>query len=112
MEEAALFSGQVCFLSQQAAEKAIKAGLIYLQIKFPYSHDLNQLTPLLPEQWQTFQQHSDLETLSNWAVDGRYPNLLGKPSIQDATDALNQAEKIFNSVQANLKANGLEFSGN
>ncbi|MGB3572136.1 MAG: HEPN domain-containing protein [Phormidesmis sp.] len=112
MTQGALFSSQICFLSQQAAEKAIKASLVFLQIKFPYSHDLNRLTPLLPKQWQTFQQYSDLETLSNWAVDSRYPNPLGKPSVGEAVEALNQAEEILQSIQEKLKMRGLELSEN
>ena len=31
----------VCWLAQQAAEKAIKAVLVFLQIDFPRTHDLD-----------------------------------------------------------------------
>jgi len=43
---------QVCFLAQQAAEKAIKAALILDQVPFPFTHDLDRLRNLLPEQWR------------------------------------------------------------
>ena len=42
----------VCFLSQQAAEKAIKAVLVFSQIDFPRTHDLEALLQLVPEGWR------------------------------------------------------------
>lgn len=38
-----------CFLAQQATEKALKAGLVYLNIDVPRRHDLDALRNLLPE---------------------------------------------------------------
>ncbi len=43
---------QVCFLAQQAIEKALKAALILEQIVFPFSHDLDRLRNMLPAGWQ------------------------------------------------------------
>lgn len=39
----------IVFLAQQAAEKAIKAVLIHLQISFPLVHDMGILIALLPQ---------------------------------------------------------------
>ena len=38
-----------CFLSQQAAEKAVKAALVFLQVEFPHRHDLALLRTYLPD---------------------------------------------------------------
>jgi len=38
---------QSCRLAQQAAEKAIKAALVFLRIDFPRSHDLDLLRNLV-----------------------------------------------------------------
>ena len=38
----------VCWLSQQSAEKALKAALELEAIDYPYTHDLNALRNLLP----------------------------------------------------------------
>lgn len=46
MNEDSGFTQQICFLSQQTAEKAIKAGLIFLQIEFPFVHNLDHLRDL------------------------------------------------------------------
>ena len=40
-----------CWLSQQAAEKALKAALVLEQIDFPFTHDLDALRNLLPASW-------------------------------------------------------------
>ncbi len=40
---------QSCWFAQQSAEKALKAALIYLQIDFPRTHDLNILCNLVPK---------------------------------------------------------------
>ncbi len=39
----------VCFHAQQCAEKYVKACLVLLGMDFPKSHDLTELTALLPE---------------------------------------------------------------
>jgi len=63
----------ICFLSQQAAEKAIKAIFIYLQIDFPWRHDLDALRNLLPDDWEVKHEQTDLARLTEWAVESRYP---------------------------------------
>ncbi len=88
------FARQICFLSQQAAEKSLKAVLIFLQIEFPFRHDLELLRTLVPEGWHC-RQLTNLEQLTEWAVESRYPTDLPDPSHQDAQIALQQAEAIL-----------------
>lgn len=64
---------QACWLAQQAAEKAIKAALVYLQVEFPKTHDLDLLCTLLPSDWKTSSERVDLAELSEWSVEARYP---------------------------------------
>ena len=33
------FPRQICFMAQQAGEKALKAILVFLEIPFPHTHD-------------------------------------------------------------------------
>ena len=49
LESASILPRHVCWLAQQAAEKAIKAVLVFLQIDFPRSHDLDALRNLAPD---------------------------------------------------------------
>lgn len=54
----------VCWLAQQAGEKVIKAVLVYLQIDFPRSHDLDLLRNLIPEDWALHDEFPDLAELT------------------------------------------------
>ena len=51
-EQGSFAPRQSCFQAQQAAEKAIKAVLVFLQTEFPFTHDLDRLRALLPDGWQ------------------------------------------------------------
>src|SRR5690606_41165325 len=51
---------QVCYLAQQAAEKALKAALVREQVDFPFSHDLDRLRNLLPPSWRVKAAYPDL----------------------------------------------------
>lgn len=99
------FAQQVCFLSQQAAEKGLKAALIFIQIEFPFRHDLEMLRTLFPSEWQG-SQLPDLPRLTEWAVEGRYPSALAEPSGQDAQLALQQAEAVLAAVEQDLAQHG------
>jgi len=101
-----IFPHQVCFLSQQAAEKGLKALLIFMQIEFPFRHDLELLRTLVPKNCEC-SQLTNLEQLTEWAVESRYPSDLPDPSKQDAQDALQQAESVLAVVEQDLNQQGL-----
>jgi len=61
----------VGWLAQQAAEKALKAVLIFLQIDFPRTHDLDALRNLVPDDWRLKAEYPDLAELTEWAVEAR-----------------------------------------
>lgn len=60
---------QSCWCAQQSAEKALKAVLIFLEIDFPRTHDLNVLRNLVLDSWQLKVEHSDLASLTEWAAE-------------------------------------------
>ena len=64
---------QACWLAEQAAEKTLKAVLVFLQIDFPKSHDLDLLRQLLPDVWEIKWNPPDLSELTEWAVEARHP---------------------------------------
>ena len=66
----------LCFDAQQAAEKAIKAVLLHLAIRFPYVHDLTALLALI-EQGGTPVPEPVREAgrLTRFAVVTRYPGI-------------------------------------
>ena len=73
LEKGEFFPRQICFMSQQAGEKALKAVLVYLGIQFPKIHDLDRLRELIPPGWQVKEKFPQLYDLSIWSVEARYP---------------------------------------
>jgi len=97
----------VCWQAQQAGEKAIKAVLVYLQIDFPRSHDLDLLRNLVPEGWSLHDEFPDLAELTEWAVEARYPGTWPESTKFDARFAVRQAEGVYQSVCAGLSRHGI-----
>jgi HEPN domain-containing protein len=95
-----------CFLAQQAAEKSIKAALIFLQTEFPFRHDLDLLRDLLPDSWALKETPTDLGALSAWATRGRYPGDLPEPSQEDAKAAIEKARKVYETALEDLEERG------
>lgn len=98
---------QVCYLSQQGAEKSLKAVLVLLEIEFPFTHDLDRLRESIPQGWKVKQQFPQLYGLSIWAVESRYPGDMPDVIIADAELAIRTAEEIFSTVVEEIQA----FSG-
>ena len=97
-----------CFFAQQASEKAIKAALIFLQIEFPFRHDLDLLRTLLPDGWTLKETPESLGALSAWAVRGRYPGDLPDATEEQAETAVEQAREVYETTVKDLEAHGYE----
>ena len=97
----------VCWLAQQAAEKALKAALVLEGIDFPFSHDLDALRNLLPYGWPVRADHPDLAELTEWAVETRYPGEWPETTEAEATRAESQARAVHNSVAAEFERRGI-----
>jgi HEPN domain-containing protein len=63
----------VCFHAQQCAEKYLKALLTLHSIPFPKTHDLAEILLLVPKHVHLALPAADLERLSEYAVEARYP---------------------------------------
>ena len=96
----------ICWLSQQAAEKAIKAALFYVNIEPPRTHSLNRLCLLLPEGWYLKDHAVDLTQMTEWAVETRYPGEWPEVTEEDAEQAVATARDIFNTILQDLKRHG------
>ena len=83
-----------CFHAQQAAEKALKALLVWLGIEFPRTHVLERIADLLPADITTTLDREALISLSPWAVAGRYPEDISDPSAVATTALVNAARAI------------------
>ena len=87
-------SRHVCWLSQQSAEKELKAALVLEGIEFLFTHDLDALRNRLPEGWNLRTTHSDLAELTQWAVETRYPGDWLEVTEEDALRAEAEARAI------------------
>ncbi len=63
----------VCFHSQQAVEKLLKALLVFAGVPFARTHDVIQLVQLLPGDLALAIAIEDLAPLNRYAVEARYP---------------------------------------
>lgn len=83
-----------CYLAQQAGEKALKAVLVAERIRFPYTHDLDNLRDLLPAGRRAARVHANLAGLSRWATAARYPPADAEVSLADAREAVETAQDV------------------
>jgi HEPN domain-containing protein len=105
MDDDAFQPRHVCFNAQQAAEKAIKALLVAAQIEFVFTHDLDQLLTLVPEDRTLETAGLDLTWLSRWAIEPRYPTG-AQPGPDVAKTAVRLAERVVELVATDLEADG------
>jgi HEPN domain-containing protein len=100
-----------CFHSQQAAEKFLKAYLIFSDTDFPFIHDLAKLIQLCADREPAFTQIKSMgEKLTPYAVELRYDSEFS-PSPEVATEACEMAVGIRAFVLARMPANLLPDGG-
>lgn len=85
----------LCFDAQQAAEKAIKALLIEVDVDFPYVHDLAELLTLLEKSGQKIPKSiKHAEGLSRYAVFTRYPGMGPQIKQKEYEEAVKIAGQV------------------
>lgn len=94
------------FNAQQAAEKALKAIYIFLQIQYPFTHNLDELRNGLPDGWPLKAEFPDLGALFHWAVIQRYPGAQ-MATREDARRDVAQARALLTAVRRDLEQHGL-----
>jgi len=91
----------LCFHCQQTAEKYLKALLKEHGIPVPRTHDLDILLNLvLPHQPKLVSLRRILNTLTQYAVEYRYPGL--HATSRQARAALRHAERVREHVRRTL----------
>jgi HEPN domain-containing protein len=97
----------VCTLAQQAAEKAIKAGLVLQGVEPPKTDNLGRLKGLLTDDWRLATVPMKLGALTESAVTGRYPGDWEIPSEEETHNALELATTILELMRADLADRGV-----
>lgn len=84
----------ICFHAQQLAEKAIKALFTAKNIEFPKTHNLLLLSNLLLDA-DIMKFNSDLEHLTKYAIEFRYPGEYVDPGKKEAEESIRVAAEIY-----------------
>ena len=92
----------ICFHCQQAVEKYLKAYLIFLNIDFGKTHNLEYLIELCARYDEKFHT-IDVGNLSFFAVEVRYPDDFYIPTIQEAEDSVGIAKNVREFVFVRIK---------
>ena len=103
---------QAYWYAQQTTEKALKAVLIFLQIDFPRTDDLNIPWNLVPQSWQFKTVQSDLSNLIGCVADVRYPGNTPEPTKADASIVVEQARSVWTSISNALAEQGYHAGQN
>ena len=99
------FTDIICFHAQQAAEKYLKAYLVWAEIEFPKTHVLEQLVLLAGQKDPDFLKIKDeVSLLTPYAVEARYPEF-EEPLLEDAKEAVRVTEKVREFVLRKLPKN-------
>ncbi|OCL28605.1 hypothetical protein U472_00625 [Orenia metallireducens] len=89
--------------TQQTAEKALKAFIVYKTKSFSKTHDLRRLVMIAANIDKEFNQFMDYaEELTPYAVEFRYPTEWPLPDKDDVLTAIKMAEEIFTFVKDKL----------
>lgn len=97
------------FHSQQAAEKYLKAFLVWHQIEFPKTHDIEALLKLAGKMDDKIPEIlREAIILTPYGVDYRYPGEYPEVSRSDAERALRLADHVRAEVRSRLPQQTLE----
>ena len=86
---------QVAFHAQQAAEKSLKAVLVDQSLRFPRTHDLAALVEMLQLAGVPLPATIQIEALTPFAVETRYPGVFAQVTTQEAGAAIDSATAVF-----------------
>jgi len=82
-----------CFHCQQAIEKLLKSFLIYKEVGYPFTHNLEYLLKKCKEIDSDFGS-LDMGDLTDYAVDIRYGEDFIVPTVKETKDAYKKAIEI------------------
>lgn len=96
------YTSTICFHAQQATEKFLKAFLVYHNIDFPRTHDVDYLII----ECQKINKNAfniDLKSLTDFGVSVRYPDDFYIPDVKEALEYKDIALKIKKTVDSLIK---------
>jgi HEPN domain-containing protein len=98
-----IYLEDLCFDAQQAAEKAIKALLLFRGVVFPFVHDLAELVTVLQLNGEEVPQSiAEAARLTRFAVETRYPSLSEAVTREDYNRAVAIAAEVIRWVEKHM----------
>ncbi|MGZ8381445.1 MAG: HEPN domain-containing protein [Nitrospira sp.] len=98
-----IYLEDLCFDAQQAAEKSIKALLLYRGITFPFVHDLAELVTVLQRNGEEVPPSiAEAARLTRFAVETRYPSLAEAVTREDYNRAVAIAAEVIRWVEKHM----------
>jgi len=97
--EIEFYTSSICFHAQQAVEKYLKAFLVYHDVDFPRTHDVD----FLMEECQRLDHQSfeiDLKSLTEFGVAVRYPDDFFIPGIKETKEYIEIANRVSSTVES------------
>ena len=96
------YTSTICFHAHQAVEKYLKAFLIYHDVDFPKTHDLDFL---LLECQKIDKKAFDIElkSLTDFGVSIRYPDDFYIPGLNETREYIKISEEIKNLIENKIK---------
>ena len=108
----AAFVNGATFHAQQAAEKYLKALLVWHQIEFPKTHDIDVLLDLAGSADSEIPQVlTDATELTPYGVEYRYPGDYPEATLDDAERATSLATLVRSEILSRLPADTLPRGG-
>ena len=96
------YTDVACFHAQQAAEKTLKAFLVWLEIEFPKTHVLEDLLDLIAQKDLSLENwRGALQRITPFAVETRYPEF-SLPSLEEASQAVETARTVSDFIKTIL----------
>jgi HEPN domain-containing protein len=90
-----IYWDDLCFETQQAAEKALKAVLLARRIKFRFVHDLAELLTVLEQNGVTLPDDiKEAAILTDYSVEARYPGPFEPITEEEFLESLRIAEAV------------------
>jgi HEPN domain-containing protein len=98
-----IYLEDLCFDAQQAAEKAIKALLLFRGVVFPFVHDLAELVTVLQRSGEEVPPSiAEAARLTRFAVETRYPSLAEAVTREDYNRAVAIAAEVIRWVEKHM----------
>ena len=97
-----LYASAICFHAQQAVEKFLKAFLVFHDIDFPKTHDLDYLLSECRKIDETIFE-IDLGSLTDFGVSLRYPDDFYVPEKEETVMYRNIALNVKKVVEDKIK---------